>query len=224
MLGSERCYWQQGKQRVAGVDEAGRGPLAGPVVAAAVIIDPTLAEQEECERFAGLTDSKKLTAASRVRFYDLLLQLPGIEVGIGQSDNAEIDEINILQATYRAMARAIEALEALPDIAIVDGNPVQGLPCESEAIIKGDASSLSIAAASVVAKVVRDRCMQEYDEQYPGYGFATHKGYGTSAHIQALYEHGPSPIHRSSFRPVREAAENRVAPPAAGELFDHPSR
>jgi ribonuclease HII len=209
MLESERGYWQQGKQRVAGIDEAGRGPLAGPVVAAAVIISPQLAEQEENDKFSGLTDSKKLSASQRAGFYQLLQDLPGVEIGVGQSEHAEIDEINILQATILAMTRAVESLGALPDIAIVDGNPVRGLPCPSHAIVKGDASSLSIAAASIVAKVVRDGTMVEYDQMYPAYGFAAHKGYGTSIHIQALYEHGPSPIHRRSFRPVREAEMNR---------------
>ena len=207
MLTAERQHWQKGFQRVAGVDEAGRGPLAGPVVAAAVMIDRALAESEEHKSFSGLTDSKKLTPAARNHFHDVLQNTPGVLIGIGISDNREIDALNILRATHLAMARALQSLPAIPDIALVDGRPVQGLLCHSLAIIRGDGRSLSIAAASVIAKVVRDSAMRDFDKQFPGYGFSVHKGYGTSAHIQALFEHGPCAIHRKSFRPVREAAD-----------------
>jgi len=207
MLTAERQHWQQGYQSIAGVDEAGRGPLAGPVVAAAVIIQQSLAETEENDRFAGLTDSKKLSPVARQEFYVILQSCPDVAIGIGSSDSREIDDINILQATHLAMARALDSLPAMPDIALIDGRPVAGLPCNSVAMVGGDGKSLLIAAASVVAKVTRDEAMREFDREFPGYGFATHKGYGTNAHVQALLEHGPCAIHRRSFRPVREAAE-----------------
>lgn len=207
MLEIERQHWQDGFQSIAGVDEAGRGPLAGPVVAAAVMIQRTLAEAQENDCFLGLTDSKKLSPVARKHFYDILEASDGVVIGIGASDRQEIDDVNILRATHLAMARALKSLPALPDIALVDGTPVEGLPCKSVAIVGGDGRSLSIAAASVVAKVARDQAMQDFDKQYPGYGFAIHKGYGTSAHMQALFENGPCAIHRRSFRPVREAAE-----------------
>jgi ribonuclease HII len=130
-----------------------------------------------------------------------------VDIGLGVADVEEIDRINILQATHAAMARAVAGLTAPPDFILVDGLPVGGLPCRSAALVGGDALSLSIAAASVVAKVVRDAQMRRLDEEYPVYGFARHKGYGSQAHIQALYEHGPCPLHRRSFRPVREAEE-----------------
>jgi ribonuclease HII len=207
MLAAERQHWQQGHQYIAGVDEAGRGPLAGPVVAAAVVIEQALAEAEEHNSFAGLTDSKKLSPVARQHFHDILQSSPDVLIGIGISDSREIDDVNILRATHLAMARALKSLPAMPDIALIDGRPVEGLPCNSVAMVGGDGKSLSIAAASVIAKVVRDHAMQGFDKEFPGYGFATHKGYGTSAHVQALFEHGPCAIHRKSFRPVREAAE-----------------
>ena len=204
MLRFERQYWDTGVDRLAGVDEAGRGPLAGPVVASAVIFTRSFAEAEEHGRLDGLTDSKKLSAARREHFFRILKSSP-VEIGVGLADVAEIDDINILQATYLAMARAVAALPRLPQHVLVDGNPVKGLPCPSTAIVKGDSLSLSIAAASVVAKVTRDNLMRELDLLYPEYGFARHKGYGSAAHIQALLEHGPCPVHRRTFAPVRDA-------------------
>ena len=209
MLRNERKIWSAGAHRVAGVDEAGRGPLAGPVVAAAVMLSRAFAESEEFKSLAGLTDSKKLSESRRERFFDVLEEAAEVDVGIGVAGVEEIDRINILRATHVAMRRAVAALHCLPDHLLIDGRPVDGLPCESTAIVRGDALSLSVAAASVIAKVVRDRHMRELDRLYPEYGFARHKGYGTSEHIQALLEHGPCPIHRHSFRPVREAAEIR---------------
>ncbi len=220
MLDHERGVWSTGIVRLAGVDEAGRGPLAGPVVAAAVVFDPGLAEEALGGVFADLTDSKALTAAQRDGFFDQLCAHPGVWHGIGISDREEIDRLNILRATHLAMARALAALPTPPEHVLVDGRPVPGLPCVSTAIVGGDGLSLSIAAASVLAKVTRDRRMRVLDRQYPQYGFAAHKGYGTSAHMQALLEFGPCPEHRRSFRPVREAealrarAADRVA---AGE-------
>lgn len=209
MLTFERQAWEQGYRRVAGVDEAGRGPLAGPVVAAAVVFPRPFLESEENGALKGLTDSKKLTDAQRRSFYALFAELADIRIGVGCVDAQQIDKMNILRATHLAMAQALQSVVPLPDHAIVDGLSVPGLPCSSTAIIKGDQKSLSIAAASVVAKVTRDNLMNEMDGQYPQYGFAGHKGYGSKSHIQALLEYGPSLAHRYSFRPVREAAAIR---------------
>ena len=205
MLGLEQTYWERGYRRLAGVDEAGRGPLAGPVVAAAIVLSRTFAQREEHRRLEGLTDSKKLSPTSRESFYRFLKTCPDVEIGVGVATCEEIDRINILQATYAAMARPVGNLPHLPEHVLVDGRPVAGLPCASTSVVKGDASSLLIAAASVVAKVVRDARMREMDLLYPQYGFVQHKGYGTSRHMQALFEYGPCPIHRRSFRPVAEA-------------------
>jgi ribonuclease HII len=194
---------------VAGVDEAGRGPLAGPVVAAAVFIERSCLEAEEHGLLNGLTDSKVLSQSRREFFHDVLLNCKGVEIGVGMADADEIDRVNILRATHLAMGRALSNLPSLPDHALVDGLPVRGLPCPSTAIVRGDSKSLLIAAASVVAKVVRDQQMREFDPVYPQYGFAGHKGYGSRAHVQALFQYGPCPIHRRTFRPVREAEQIR---------------
>ncbi len=202
MLQHEQRAWKAGHQRVAGVDEAGRGPLAGPVVAAAVLFERDFLVQEAGGLLAGLTDSKKLSASRREHFAAILAASPHVRVGVGRGDVPEIDEVNILRATHRAMARALEQIIPLPDLALVDGLAVKGLPCAHTAIVGGDGLSLSIAAASVVAKVTRDRLMVELDAQYPGYGFARHKGYGTAEHLDALRRLGPAPCHRRSFGPV----------------------
>ena len=204
LLQFERKAWGRGCKRVAGVDEAGRGPLAGPVVAAAVVFSQAFIEQEEHRLFDTLTDSKQLTATQRDRFFELLVKSPEVEIGIGFGDVPEIDDINILVATHRSMNRALHHLATLPEYALVDGLPVPNLPCPSLAIIKGDARSLSIAAASVIAKVTRDRWMTDLDRRHPEYGFVRHKGYGTTAHIQALLKYGAMREHRRSFRPVRD--------------------
>ena len=206
MLEIEREHWRKGFKRIAGVDEAGRGPLAGPVVASAVIIDSALAESNEDKLFSGLTDSKKLSPILRGHFYKILSSNPGVLVGIGFANSNEIDDLNILNATHLAMWRALNSLPMLPDIALIDGSPIDSFPCYSKAIVKGDSKSLLIAAASVVAKEIRDKMMKAFDVEFPGYGFAQHKGYGTSLHMQMLFKQGPTPIHRRSFRPVREAA------------------
>ena len=204
MLDYERACWNTGIRRLAGVDEAGRGPWAGAVVAGAVVIEQAFAEAEVGGFFRGLTDSKKLTPARREFFFARLQSRPEIVWAVGQADVAEIDALNILRATHLAMARALAALQPPPEFALVDGLPVKGLPCPHRAIVRGDALSLSIAAASIFAKVTRDHQLLELDRQYPGYGFAAHKGYGTALHQRALRELGPTPQHRRSFRPIRE--------------------
>ena len=170
---------------ICGIDEVGRGPLAGPVVACAVILP------KDCD-ILYINDSKKLTAAKRDELYDVIME-KAVSVGIGMASHERIDEINILQATYEAMRQAIGKLDPVPDLTI------PGVDIKQVPIIKGDAKSISIGAASIVAKVTRDRMMVEYDRIYPGYGFASNKGYGSAEHIKALKEIGPSPIHRASF-------------------------
>ena len=200
LLRYEKKAWGSGFLSPAGVDEAGRGPLAGPVVAAALILPQAQAETWSETILKGLTDSKQLSEKAREQFFITLHEHVDVRIGIGIVEAAEIDQLNILRATHVAMAKALAEISV--DFALVDGLPVSGLPCPSESIVKGDQLSLSIAAASVIAKVTRDRMMEAYDVQYPAYGFAKHKGYGTPAHLTALEQEGPSPIHRRSFRPV----------------------
>jgi ribonuclease HII len=204
LLRHEQEAWAQGARRIAGVDEAGRGPLAGPVVAAAVVFQRDFLEAEAGGALRGLTDSKKLPARRREFFHALLTASPEVDVGIGSASVGEIDSLNILRATHLAMARAIGELARPPDLALVDGLPVKGLSVPHRAIVGGDAASLSIAAASVVAKVTRDRWLTELAAQYPDYGFERHKGYGTRAHLDALRRYGPCPAHRQSFAPVAQ--------------------
>ncbi len=216
MLQFERQAWERGITRLAGVDEAGRGPLAGPVVAAAVMLDRAFLETEQHGLLRDVDDSKTLSESQREAAFAFLTERAPMTFAVGLADVTEIDHLNILRATHLAMARALNALSPLPELALVDGLPVQGLPCPSQAIVDGDARSLIIAAASIVAKVTRDRLMRELDLQYPAYGFARHKGYGTQAHMQALLEHGPCPAHRRSFRPVRDALSIRDASRTGG--------
>lgn len=176
---------------ICGIDEVGRGPLAGPVVAGAVILP------KDCD-ILYINDSKKLTAAKRDELYDVIME-KAVSVGIGMASHERIDEINILQATYEAMRQAIGKLDPAPDLTLNDAVTIPGVDIKQVPIIKGDAKSISIGAASIVAKVTRDRMMVEYDNIYPGYGFASNKGYGSAEHIKALKEIGPSPIHRASF-------------------------
>ncbi len=204
MLQYEHETWQDGYRAVAGVDEAGRGPLAGPVVAAAVVMEPGFLVREEGASLRLLTDSKKITARRRDLFFDLLTASAEVRYAVAIVDAAEIDATDILRATHCAMARALAGISPAPDFALVDGRPVPGLPCASRAVVRGDGASLSIAAASVLAKVTRDRFMQDLDRRYPQYGFARHKGYGTRAHLDALRAYGPSPCHRRSFAPVKD--------------------
>jgi ribonuclease HII len=196
-LEMEEAAWRRGTAIIAGIDEAGRGPLAGPVVAAAVVLDHGCIPD-------GITDSKKLTAQQREHLFDQILATA--DVGIAISDPEQIDRDNILAATLDAMRRAVLELKSPPALALVDGNRSPRLACECITVVKGDLTSMSIAAASIMAKVSRDRIMTRLDALYPGYGFARHKGYGTAEHLAALARLGPSPQHRRSFKPVREAA------------------
>ena len=180
---------------IAGVDEVGRGPLAGPVVTAAVILDPQ-------RPIAGLADSKVLSEKRREALFDEIRE-KALCWAIGRCEVEEIDELNILQATMLAMQRAVAGLDPVPQHVLIDGNRCPALPCSAEAVIGGDGSVPVISAASILAKVTRDREMVELDRQYPGYGLAGHKGYPTKAHVQALAELGVTPIHRRSFGPVR---------------------
>ena len=189
MFSFEREYGDH--QAICGIDEVGRGPFAGPVVAAAVILP------KDCD-ILYINDSKKLTAAKRDELYDVIME-KAVSVGIGIASHERIDEINILQATYEAMRQAIGKLDPAPDLTLNDAVTIPGVDIKQVPIIKGDAKSISIGAASIVAKVTRDRMMVEYDNIYPGYGFASNKGYGSAEHIKALKEIGPSPIHRASF-------------------------
>jgi len=189
----------RGYARVAGVDEAGRGPLAGPVAAAAVILPGDFS----CPL---LDDSKKLTNRRRENLYREITGNASVIWAVALVGPEEIDEINILRATHKAMALAIGGLSETPDIALVDGLPVKGLPVPHEALVKGDGLSLSIAAASVIAKVTRDRFMERIDSEFPAYSFARHQGYGTRQHLEALRKHGPCRHHRRSFQPVFELA------------------
>jgi len=201
----ERSLWQQNVARVAGVDEAGRGPLAGPVVAAAAILPSHWAESGLPAELAGLNDSKQLTETQREKFFAFITRCGEIEFGIAEISAAVIDEINILQATHRAMNEALAKLNPLPPQALVDGRPVKTLRVPQTAIVQGDARSYSIAAASVLAKVHRDRLLIELDAQFPGYGLASHKGYAAPEHLAALARLGPTPLHRKSFHPVAQS-------------------
>ncbi len=187
---------------MAGVDEAGRGPLAGPVVAAAVILD-------ELHPIAGLNDSKKLTALRRERLYDEI-RAKALCCSVAQASVEEIDRLNILQATLLAMRRAVEGLRLKPAKVLVDGNRLPVLDMLAEAIVGGDALIPSISAASILAKVTRDRWCAELDQQYPQYGFAAHKGYGTAVHLAALRAHGACPEHRKTFAPVTQVLRGHV--------------
>ena len=184
---------------VAGVDEVGRGPLCGPVVAAAVILD------ENCP-IIGLNDSKKLSEKKRDSLFDEICEKSRAWC-LGRAEVEEIDQLNILHASMLAMQRAVLGLTIQPGLALIDGNRCPSLPCQSEAIVKGDSKVPEIAAASILAKVARDREMLELDQQYPGYGIAGHKGYPTKAHLEALRVLGPTPIYRRSFKPVRALCE-----------------
>ena len=187
----ERECQAEGYQVICGVDEAGRGPLAGPVCAAAVILPQGL-------EIPGLNDSKKLSDKRRRELFDVI-QAKALSYGIAFADEKEIDEVNILQATFNAMQRAMDQLRVRPDLALIDGNRERDFGLPVKTVVKGDSQSANIAAASILAKVTRDRLMEELDGQYPQYGFAVHKGYGTRRHYAALEEYGPCPIHRMSF-------------------------
>lgn len=199
----ERALLGSGVRVLAGIDEAGRGPLAGPVVAAAVILPPAWVTHGIPWDWSGLNDSKQLSASRRESFFEALTREPGVRFSIARVEAPIIDAINILQATHRAMNEALTGLG--PDVqhALVDGRPVRGLSVAQTALVKGDGLSYSIAAASVLAKVTRDRMMDDAESRWPGYGFAVHKGYGTPEHLKAIARLGPCPLHRLSFAPLR---------------------
>jgi len=192
----EQLAEKQGFSLVAGIDEAGRGPLAGPVVAATVILHPG-------QRINGVNDSKQLTEKRREQLFDLIIS-QALAVGTGLADAATVDRINILQATRQAMLEAVLSLSSPPDYLLIDGITPIATQLPQQTIKQGDSRSASIAAASIIAKVTRDRMMLEYDRNYPAYGFARHKGYGSAAHLAALQQHGPCPIHRLTFAGVKE--------------------
>lgn len=195
MLTYENKYYQEGYQYIAGIDEVGRGPLAGPVVAAAVILRPDF-------YLPGIDDSKKLTEIKRECFFKEIKE-QAVSIGIGIIGNDEIDRLNIYSATKKAMLTAIDELTPKPDFLLIDAVKLE-TPYAYEAIIKGDEASVSIAAASIIAKVTRDRLLKKYDEIYPGYGFASNAGYGTKEHLEGIKKHGVTPIHRKSFSPIKE--------------------
>lgn len=187
----EKNLREKGYKKIAGVDEAGRGPLAGPVYAAAVILP-------ENARIDGINDSKKLSEKKREELFDVITSIAE-DYAIFPVDEKVIDEINILNATHKAMNGAVNSLKTAPDYVIIDGNSIKGMELPHETVVKGDAKSISIAAASILAKVARDRYITEMAKVYPEYGFEKHKGYGTKAHTDAILEHGISPIHRKTF-------------------------
>ncbi|MCB1074089.1 MAG: ribonuclease HII [Simkania sp.] len=192
----EEMAYQEGYQIIAGVDEAGRGPLAGPVVAAACIFPRGLVLE-------GVDDSKKLSPIKREEIYQILVSHPEIDFAIGVVEQAQIDVINILQASLAAMAIAVKNLIVEPDFLLVDGNQLPPTRIPSKAVVKGDSLSQSIAAASILAKHSRDQMMLQFHLEWPQYGFDKHKGYATRAHLQAIQKHGPCPIHRKSFEPIK---------------------
>jgi ribonuclease HII len=206
----ERALVSHGVQCVAGVDEAGRGPLAGPVVAAAVVLPAEWIQTDLPDELRDVNDSKQLSEMQRERFFQVLTTIPGVRFGLGRVEPEAIDQINILQATHRAMNAALAQLQPPPDHVLVDGLRVASIGLPQTPLVKGDSRSYSIAAASVLAKVTRDRLMIELDGRYPAYGFAEHKGYATPRHLAALALHGPCPIHRRSFAPLKAVT---------GELF-----
>jgi len=190
----EQQAHSRGFKQVTGIDEAGRGPLAGPVVAAAVILHPD-------HPIEGVNDSKKLSEKRREQLFELIIERAAA-VGIGLADAETIDRINILQATRQAMLAAVHALPVSPDYLLIDGITTIASPIPQQTIKQGDSRSASVAAASIIAKVTRDRLMLDYDQRYPAYGFARHKGYGSALHLSALQKHGPCPIHRMTFARV----------------------
>ena len=208
----ERELLHRGSSRIAGVDEAGRGPLAGPVVAAAVIL-PT-----RC-RLAGVDDSKQLSESEREELY-VVIRRRAVGIGVGWASHEEIDRLNILEATRLAMHRAIASIVPPPDCLLIDAVNLPGSPLPARPIIKGDALAVSIAAASIIAKVTRDRLMAEYHRIHPQYNFLSHKGYGTEEHLQRLVEHGPCAIHRRTFAPVAQVLGIEEAPQGWGQATE----
>lgn len=232
-LAHECELWKQGLTCIAGVDEAGCGPLAGPVVAAAVVFPCSWLQTGLHRQLRGLNDSKQLDAEQREKYYCAITSNTEIRFAIASVDVEMIDRINIRQAAWRAMQMALDQLEPRPQHALVDGLRIKWLPYAHTPLVDGDARSYSIAAASVLAKVTRDRTMREFDKAYPGYGFAEHKGYSTPQHYEAIERLGPCPIHRRSFAPFRpvetelelfpeSTAENSA--PSDGAASYHPTQ
>jgi len=211
-LSHESELWQKGVTLVAGTDEAGCGPLAGPVAAAAVVFPSAWQQSGLPQKLRGLNDSKQLDPQQREKFFQIITAHPEIRYAIATVDAEMIDRINIRQAAWRAMSLALDKLQPRPEHVLIDGLRVRWLAYPQTALVDGDCKSYSIAAASVLAKVTRDRAMVEFDRLYPGYGFAEHKGYATPQHYAAIKQHGPCPIHRRSFAPFR---------PVELELFDN---
>lgn len=201
----ERVIRGRGIGIIAGVDEAGRGPLAGPVVAAAVVLPADWIDSGLPVALRGLNDSKQVSPRRREDFYGILMHLPASQRAVAVVEAGEIDRMNILRATHQAMVRALTALQPGPEHVLVDGLEVSAIPWPQTALVKGDSRSYSIAAASILAKVTRDRLMVDHDRRWPGYGFAIHKGYPTPGHLRVLARLGPCPIHRRSFAPVAAA-------------------
>lgn len=208
LLVMEKELHNEGFSFVAGIDEAGRGPLAGPVVAAAVIF-------LDYSKIPQVFDSKQLKEKTRDELFEMLTSRDDIIYAFAEVDNNEIDRINILQATHLAMRTAVAGLSQKPDFVLIDGNPVKSMPLPNKSVVKGDAKCAAISAASIIAKVHRDRLMCKYAELYPEYGFEIHKGYGTAAHLEAIEKYGPCPIHRKTFSPIKEM----LSPLEQGELF-----
>jgi len=202
-LSHESDLWQKGLTQVAGVDEAGCGPLAGPVVAAAVVFPCAWLQAGLPSKFRGLNDSKQLDREQREKFFQIITTHAEVRYAVATMDVETIDRVNIRQATWRAMQSALDQLLPKPEHALVDGLRIKWLPYPHTPLVDGDAKSYSIAAASVLAKVTRDRIMVEFDKQFPGYGFAEHKGYSTPQHYAAITALGPCPIHRRSFAPFK---------------------
>jgi len=202
MLTFETKAWNSGKTCVAGIDEAGRGPLAGSVVSTALVFDPEYIKEAIHKELKGLTDSKKLSEKKRDHFYEILSNTGCVRYSTAESSAKEVDDINILKATHREMKRAAEGLKQKADLLLVDGLKVPNLPGPALFIVQGDSKSISIAAASVIAKVTRDKQMCALAKKYPVYGFERHKGYGTKEHLEALRKFGPCPAHRFSFKRV----------------------
>lgn len=198
--------FSRGKRLICGIDEAGRGPLAGPVVSSAVVF-PAFRHDLDFHEWEGLNDSKKLTAKKREGFYNRLLGRPDVHIGIGIISEEIIDKINILKATQLSMRRAVSNLDIKPDCLLIDGMALPDVRIPQKKIIDGDTLSLSIAAASIIAKVTRDNIMRQYHEKYPQYGFDRHKGYGTREHMKRIKEYGPCKIHRRSFYPINLSEE-----------------
>lgn len=203
LLDKENFLFKSGLNFVAGIDEAGRGPLAGPVVAAVAVLRPEiLTDSAKLEKLKSVNDSKKISAKKREELFSIIKE-EFFEIGIGIVDHQTIDRINILEATFLAMKMALGNLKTKPEYLLVDGKfIIPNLSLRQEAVINGDALVFSIAAASIIAKVTRDQLMQEYDKQFPQYGFAKHAGYGTKFHMEALKQFGPCPIHRKTFKPI----------------------